>query len=62
MIEPGQYEVALFGKGKFAGNRLVRYAIQKAANLLEVKSKTTKVKYKKLRKGAYKLKIEVKAA
>ena len=38
------------------------YEIDRAGNPLAVKGKTAKVKYKKLKKGTYKLKVNVKAA
>ena len=58
-IEPGDYKVALFGKGAFSG-RLYEavLSIVKAANTLKVSGKTAAVKYKKLKKKAQTLSVK----
>ena len=53
----GVYTVVITGKGNYTGTTKATYKVTKAANMLKVKGKTAKVKYKKLKKKAQILKV-----
>ena len=53
-IDAGEAEVIVTGKGLYTGQASGKFTIKKAANPLNVKGKTIKVKYKKAKKKAQK--------